>query len=61
MFTLGPRPEAPPTFNEDQTRSELLDYYRQHYRKPGEPIIIPLLSNNYPITQQCPRYLQTDQ
>lgn len=58
---LGPRPIAPPSFNEPQIRQELLEYYHHCHRKPGEPKLIPQLLLNYPITQQTPRlemYLQ---
>ena len=52
-----PKPVAPPTFNADETRVRVEEGYKRRYRKPGEPILLPHLTRNHPITRQCPRWV----
>ena len=56
LYFTGPRPTAPPSFDEARARLELLEYYRMNHRKPGDPKLVPQLTQNHPITQNVPRY-----
>ncbi|XP_063726786.1 coiled-coil and C2 domain-containing protein 2A-like isoform X2 [Symsagittifera roscoffensis] len=51
-----PEPAAPASFDEDQERQEITDKYLKIRRKPGEPIITPLMTKAATITPltQCP-------
>ena len=42
------------TFDEDQVRSSLIAFYRNHLRPPGEPILIPELRHDNVVTKHCP-------
>lgn len=59
LCVLGPRPIAPPPFNEDEVRGELIDYYSVYHRKPGDPKLIPQLSSHHhPSRQNITRYMR---
>ena len=52
----GPRPAPPPSFNPEQCRQELVQFY-SHTRPPGDPILIPVVQDSFPVSQTCSRYI----
>ena len=53
----GPRPAPPPSFNPEQCRLELVQFY-SHTRPPGDPILIPVVQDSFPVSQTCSRYIR---
>ena len=51
-----PRPLAPPTFQVDQAKEELIKRRQNHRRKPGEPRLVPELLYTQPIFAHGSRY-----
>lgn len=54
LLNLEPPSILPVTFDEDQARTKLMDYYYNKHRPPGEPLFIPELHHSNAITQHCP-------
>lgn len=42
-------------FDEAEVRGELVEYYRNHHKSPGEPLLVPEFRHNHAISQQVPR------